>query len=64
LRALGNGVLRFHIWLDAQYHTRKVTEVETINGATVITTVNITGINQPVHISPPPASQTFTPPGS
>jgi hypothetical protein len=64
LRALGNGALRFHIWLDAQYHTRKVTEVETINGATVITTVNISGINQPVHISPPPASQTFTPPGS
>ena len=63
LRALGNSNLSFHIWLDAQHHTRKLTEVETVNGATVATTVNISGINQPVHISPPPANQTFTPPG-
>jgi len=63
LRILGNSIVSFHIWIDAQNHTRKVTEVETINGEHVATTVNISGINQPVHISPPPASQTFTPPG-
>jgi hypothetical protein len=62
LRALRR-ILSFHIWLDAQHQTRKVTEVETINGATVSTTVNISGINQPVHVSLPPANQTFTPPG-
>lgn len=63
LQALGNRTISFHIWVDGQHHTRKMTEVETINGETINTTVNITAINQPVQISPPPASQTFTPPG-
>lgn len=37
-----------------------MTEVETLNGDTVNTTINITAINQPVSITLPPASQTFT----
>lgn len=42
---------------------RKVTEVVTVNGETVTTTVNITALNQPVHIMLPPPSQTATRPG-
>jgi hypothetical protein len=63
LQALGNSTINFRVWVDDQHHTRKMTEVETINGETINTTVNITAINQPVQITPPPTSQTFTPPG-
>jgi len=38
---------------------RKVTDIETLNGDTVNSTINITGINQPVSITLPPASQTY-----
>ncbi len=43
---------------------RKVTEfVSAARGETGSTTVNIAALNQPVHITPPPASQTATLPG-
>jgi hypothetical protein len=64
LQALGNSTIYFHEWIDGQHHLRKMTEVETLNGDTVNTTINITAINQPVHITLPPASQTFTLQGS
>ena len=63
LRVLGNATINFHIWIDGQNHVRRLTETENVNGATVNTTVNITGINQPVHIVVPPASQTSQIPG-
>jgi hypothetical protein len=40
-----------------------VTDVETINGETISTTVFVKAINHPVHITIPPSSQTVTPPG-
>jgi len=64
LQVLGNGTINFHVWIDGQHHTRKITDVETVNGETINTTVNITAINQPVQIALPPASQTITPPGA
>lgn len=64
LQALGNSPVSFSEWVDGQHHLRKITEVETVNGDTVDTTINITAINRPVHITLPPASQTFTLPGS
>jgi hypothetical protein len=63
LQAMGNSLISFHAWIDGQHHVRKVAEVETINGETIRTTVNITAINMPVSITPPPASQTTTLPG-
>lgn len=63
MHPLGNGTITFYIWIDGQHHTRKVTELETVNGETINTTVHITGFNQPLQITPPPASQTVTPPG-
>jgi hypothetical protein len=59
LQALGHSTISFHEWIDADHHPRKVTEVETVNGETLDTTVDITAINQPVSITPPPASQTY-----
>jgi hypothetical protein len=64
LQALGNSTIYFREWIDGQHHLRKITEVETVNGNTVNTTVNITAINQAVHITLPPASQTFLYQGS
>ena len=64
LQVLGNGTISFHVWIDGQHHTRKITDIETVNGETINTTVNITAINQPVQIALPPASQTVTPPGA
>jgi hypothetical protein len=64
LQVLGNGTISFHVWIDGQHHTRKITDVETVNGETINTTVNITAINQPVQIALPPASQTAAPPGA
>ena len=64
LQVLGNGTISFHVWIDGQHHTRKITDAETVNGETINTTVNITAINQPVQIALPPASQTVTPPGA
>jgi hypothetical protein len=63
LKLLGNTPISFHIWIDGQHYTRKATEVETVNGETIITTVVVKAINQPVHITIPPDSQTVTPPG-
>ena len=64
LQALGNSPVSFREWVDGQHHLRKMTEVETVNGDTVNTTINITAINQPVHITVPPASQTTSMPAS
>ncbi len=59
LQALGDSTIRFREWIDGQHHLRKMTEVETLNGDTVTITINITAIDQPVHIALPPVSQTF-----
>jgi hypothetical protein len=64
LQALGNSPVYFHEWVDGQHHLRKMTEVETVNGDTVTTMINITAINRPVHITLPRASQTFALEGS
>ncbi len=64
LRAMGNSTISFREWVDGQHHVRKLAEVETVNGNTVHTSINVTAINQPVTITLPPASQTFTLPDS
>jgi hypothetical protein len=51
------GRLQVSYWIDAQHLIRKVSEVETVGGQHVTTTIVYTAINQPVHISVPPASQ-------
>jgi hypothetical protein len=64
LQALGDSTIRFREWIDGQHHPRKVTAIETLNGDTINTTINITAINEPVDVTLPPASQTFTLQGS
>ena len=63
LQSLGTTTVNFHVWIDSQNHVRKFTEAESVSGQTVNTTVTVTAINQPVHITIPPASQTSSPAG-
>jgi hypothetical protein len=62
LQALGNTIISFRVWIDGRNDVRKFADVVTVNGETVRTTVTITSLNQPVHITLPPASQTVTRP--
>jgi hypothetical protein len=56
-----SGDIRFNAWIGAEHEVRRVTEVETVSGETVHSTINVTSVNRPVHLTPPPASQTVTP---
>jgi hypothetical protein len=49
------GNIHFKIWIDARHHIRRLTEIEQVSGETVTTTITFTSINQPVHITLPPA---------
>jgi hypothetical protein len=63
LHSLGTTAISFHVWIDSQNHVRKLAETESVNGVNVNTTVTVTAINQPVHVTIPPASQTSSPAG-
>ena len=56
------GDIRFNAWIDAQHVVRRITEVYTVMGHTATATVNVTAVNQPVHIAPPPARRVTLPP--
>ncbi len=56
-----SGNIQFSAWIDAQHVVRRVTEVETVGGETVHSTINVTSVNRPVHVTPPPASETVVP---
>jgi hypothetical protein len=57
LMKLVTGSIRFNAWIDAQHALRRLTEIETVHGETVHTTMNVTPLSRPVHIAVPPASQ-------
>lgn len=61
LKTLGDSLISFREWIDGQHHVRRVIENETVKGNTVTTTMDITGINQPVKITLPPDSQVTRP---
>jgi hypothetical protein len=61
LQKLGNSVISFQEWIDAQHQVRQVVEDETVQGHAITTTMNVTGINQPVQIAVPAASEITTP---
>ena len=50
--------------IDARHQMRSLTETETVDGEPVYVTIDITAINQPVHIAVPAASQVATLPRS
>jgi hypothetical protein len=56
--------VRFNAWIDAQHLLRKIALTETVMGETVNVTMVVTSVNQPVHVTLPPASRTMVPPAS
>jgi hypothetical protein len=63
MQTTGITTSKFHVWLDAQHQVRKLSQVESGGKTTVTSVMTITAINQPVHISTPPASQIASLPG-
>ena len=59
-----SGHITFSLWIDGQHQIRKVTESESVSGQQVVTTIVFSAINQPVHVSLPPASQVAVIPAS
>jgi hypothetical protein len=60
LKSIGatlHGSIDETVWLDGQHQLRRVVTTEDVSGLTITITMNITGINVPVHIVLPPASQ-------
>jgi hypothetical protein len=64
LLKLITGDIHFDVWIDAQHVTRKLVERETVEGEPATVTVNVTAVNQPVQITPPPASEVTLLPAS
>ena len=58
------GDIRFNAWVDAQHVARRITESYTVMGETANVAVNVTAVNQPVHVVRPRASRTTIPPAS
>ncbi|MEP7025735.1 MAG: LppX_LprAFG lipoprotein [Actinomycetota bacterium] len=57
IEGLGVTTVHFTVWIDGQHQTRKVVTVEKGTNSTVTTSLEISAINQPVHVAIPPASQ-------
>lgn len=63
LAATGITTAQFTVWIDGQHQVRKLVEHESGTQVHVTVVMVINSINQPVHITVPPASQVATPPG-
>jgi hypothetical protein len=55
-----SGDITFTVSIDGQHQVRRLVESETASGERINVTMNITSVNQPVHITLPPASQVAT----
>jgi hypothetical protein len=64
LKAMGLTTERFTVWLDDQQQVRKVISSAKGTSESVVSTVTVTSVNQPVSAALPPASQTATVPAS
>jgi hypothetical protein len=52
-----SGDIQFNAWIDAQHVVRRITEVETVGGEAVHSTISITSVNKKVRIAPPSAGE-------
>jgi hypothetical protein len=63
LKATGITTSNFRVWVDAQHQVRQISQTEGGGSYNISSVMTITAINQPVHITPPPASQVASLPG-
>jgi len=61
---MGIGQIKFNEWVDGQNDVRKMAMNMTGSMMTETMTMTMTGINQPVHVTAPPASQVTRVPAS
>jgi LppX/LprAFG-like lipoprotein len=64
LSALGVTSVQFSVWIDGQHQARKILAHETGTSEQATVTLTVTGINQPITVTLPPASQVTTIPAS
>jgi hypothetical protein len=57
IKSRGVSAVHFTIWIDGRHQTRKIVTVASGSGTTVTSQLQIFAINQPVHVTVPPASQ-------
>jgi hypothetical protein len=63
-QSMGIDTAQFKVWIDAQHQTRKLIIVEHGSSSQITVTMQVTGINQPVSVTYPPASEVATIPAS
>jgi LppX_LprAFG lipoprotein len=64
LQTLGVTSVQFSVWIDGQHQARKIVAHETGTSEHATVTLTVTGINQPITVTLPPASQVATIPAS
>lgn len=64
LQALGVTAVQFSVWIDGQHQVRKIVAYEKGASEQATVTLTVTGINQPITVTPPSASQVATIPAS
>jgi hypothetical protein len=57
-----SGQIHFTVWIDSQHRVRQVVETENAANIPVLMTMTLSGFNQPVTVTVPPASQVYSPP--
>jgi len=64
LQTLGIMSVQFSVWIDGQHQARKIVAYETGTSEHATVTLTVTGINQPITVTLPSASQVATIPAS
>ena len=64
LKTLGITSVQFSVWIDGQHQARKIVAYETGTSERATVTLTVTGVNQPITVTPPSASQVATIPAS
>jgi len=64
LQTLGITSVQFSVWIDGQHQARKIVAYETGTSEHATVTLTVTGINQPITVTLPSASQVATIPAS
>jgi hypothetical protein len=58
------GPVQMSVWINARHQLKRLVSTQTIGSQTITTTIDITAVNVPVHITLPPASQVAHVPAS
>ena len=57
LRTIGANPVQFEVWIDAHHVVRRAIDTDNVHGQVVTTTLDVTSVNKPVHVTLPPMTQ-------